>query len=310
MKARISVCIPTYNRPGLLQEALQSVLHQNHGSIEVVVGDDSTNRETAQLVRQYDAEGVPIRYLNNDPPLGQAKNVDRCFQKAEGHVLVLLHDDDRLLPDALETLLACFEDHPGVVAAFGKQQTIGPDGAVRQEATQGLNQGYYRTAEYEGRQPSSLRAAIIQQFPNDGYMVRAEAAKKVGYDLPGAGDACDFAFGVELAQKTNGDFYYTDTYVSQYRKSKESVVRGEGYADTAYRSFKLVTEELGSNVKDDPYVKRWLRERSAVAIMMAAQNGYPRDGFRWFFGPHHRHRIASPGGIRRLVHLIYSSLTT
>lgn len=310
MKARISVCIPTYNRPGLLQEALQSVLHQNHGSIEIVVGDDSTNRETAQLVRQYDDEGAPIQYRRNDPPLGQAKNVDRCFREADGDFLVLLHDDDRVLPDALESLLACFEDHPDVVAAFGKQQTIGPDGTVKGDATRGLNEAFYRTPEREGRQPSSLRSAIVQQFPNDGYMVRAEVAKDVGYEHPDAGDACDFAFGVELARRTEGDFYYTDTFVSQYRKSDESVVRGGRGADTAYRAFKMVTETLSHRVEDDPYVQRWLRERSPIAIMAAADNGFVRDGFRWFFGPYHRHRITSLGGLRRLARLISASLST
>lgn len=308
METRISVCIPTCDRPGYLEEALQSVLSQTPEPFEVLIGDDSDDRATARQVRQYERGRAPVRYLQNEPPLGQAKNVDQLFREAKGDVIVLLHDDDRLLQGALDALITCFEEHTDLVAAFGKQQIIDADGTLKRDVTRGVNRGYYRTTEYEGKQSSSLRSAIVQQFPNDGYMVRAHAAKEVGYDRPGAGDACDFAFGVQLARQTKGSFYYTDTFVSQYRHSEESVVRGEESADTAYRAFKIVTECLPDRVQADPYVQKWLRERSPVAVMMAAQNGFSRDGLRWFFGPYHRHRILSLGGGRRLLALLGSLL--
>jgi glycosyltransferase involved in cell wall biosynthesis len=253
-------------------------------------------------------DGAPIRYLQNTPSLGQAKNVDRLFQEAEGDFILLLHDDDRLLEGALEALLSCFESRPEVAAAFGKQQVTSAEGEVKWETTEGVNESYYRTSEYEGRQSSSLRSAIVQQFPNNGYMVRAELAKEVGYDRAEAGDACDFAFGVELAQVTEGDFYYTDTFTTQYRHSEESIVRGDSVADTAYRAFKIVLEELPREVREDPWIQDWLRRRAPVAVMMAAQNGYVKDGFRWFFGPYHRHRVLSLGGVRRLSALLASSM--
>ncbi|WP_251964086.1 glycosyltransferase family 2 protein [Salinibacter ruber] len=304
MKKRVSVCIPTCNRPDYFEKTLRSVLGQTLGPFEILVGDDSSDEDTTEVVQQHKEDGAPIQYFHNEPSFGQARNVDHLFQKAEGDFIVLLHDDDLLLPGALETLISCFATHSDVVAAFGKQQIINADGHVKTETTHGINEGYYRTAEHEGRQSSNLRSAIVQQFPNDGYMVRADAAKAVGYDHPGAGDACDFAFGVELARTTQGDFYYTDAYVSQYRHSEESIVRGEEVADTAYRAFKIVTEQFSNEVESDPYVKKWLRERAPVAIMMAAQNGFPRDGFRWFVSRYHRPRILSPGGIRRFLALL------
>jgi glycosyltransferase involved in cell wall biosynthesis len=306
MEHKVSVCIPTCDRPAYLEEALRSVLSQTPEPFEVVIGDDSTQEKTAKLVQSYEGKGAPIRYIRNRPSLGQAKNVDRLFQEARGEFIVLLHDDDQLLGGALDVLGTCLEEDSGLVAAFGKQQIVDAEGAVIQRATRGVNQGYYRTAEYEGKQPDSLRSAIIQQFPNDGYMVRARAAREVGYDRPEAGDACDFAFGVELARQSSGDFYYVDAFVSQYRHSEESVVRGEESADTAYRAFKVVTERLPDRVRSDPYVQKWLRERSPVAIMMAAQNGFTTDGLRWFFGPYHRRRIFSLGGGRRLLALLRS----
>jgi glycosyltransferase involved in cell wall biosynthesis len=305
MSDRVSVCIPTCDRPEYFEIALQSVLSQSPTPYEVLVGDDSGNNETEQVVRNYSNEHR-IKYLKNAPPLGQAGNVHRLFQEAEGDFLILLHDDDRLVDGALRTLLSGFENRPGVVATFGKQQVITPEGTVKWEATKGVNHGYYRTAEYTGKQSSSLRSAVVQQFPNDGYMVRVDAAKKVGYKQPGVGDACDFAFGVELARQTGRDFYYMDSFTSQYRRSEESIARGEEGGDAAYRALKLVLNNLPKEVTKDPAVQDWIRRKAPVAIMVAAEHGHAWDGLHWFFSRHHLHRVATLGGLRRLSYLLRS----
>lgn len=306
MTPRISVCIPTCGRPEHLEDALQSALSQTPEPFEVVVGDDSEDRATAKRIRRYEDEGAPVRYLRNEPSLGQAKNVDRLFREVEGDYIVLLHDDDRLLRGALSSLLEAIVDRPSVVAVFGKQQVVDSEGNVKTDTTRGVNEGYYRTSEFEGVQDNGLRSAITQQFPNDGYMVRAEAAKQVGYARPDVGDACDFAFGVELVRQTGKQFYYVDEFTSQYRQSEQSIVRGDEIDDTAFRALRYVLQNVSLDIREDPYVRKWLRERAPVAVMQAAQNGYPGQGLKWYFGPYHRARIPTPGGARRLLFLFYS----
>lgn len=305
MEKLISICIPTCDRSRYVEDALQSVIEQDPTPYEVLIGDDSSNRKTARLIQQYETEGMPIRHIWNEPSLGQAKNVDRLFQKAEGDFLVLLHDDDRLLDGALIALLTCFEENPDIVAAFGKQQVTDAEGNIKLETTERLNEGYYRTSEYEGRQ-SSMRSAVVQQFPNDGYMVRAEAAKKVGYDH-GAGNGCDFAFGVALSEATDGPFYFTDTFTAQYRLSEQSV--GRGNSDSGYQAVRIVMKDLPNDILKDPHIKKWLKLRLPAAIIQAAEHGYPKDGLRWFFSSYHRHQIATLGGARRLLRLISSFIS-
>lgn len=306
MNDRISVCIPTCNRPEHVEQALQSVLRQEPEPFEIVVGDDSSNKETTRLMRRYMEDGASIEYLWNEPSLGQSKNVARLFREAQGDFIVLLHDDDRLLDGALDTLLSCFQNHLDVVAAYGKQQLISDAGAVKWEETKDLNENYFRTEKYAGAQPSNLRSAILQQFPNDAYMVRAETAKQVGYEYPNAGNAVDFAFGIKLARSTDGDFYLTNSFTSQYRRSEDSVARGgEKPTDSSYRAFKIVLTDLRDEVLEDPHVRQWLRMSSPPAIMQAAQHGHTKDGLRWFFSTYHRDQILTLGGLRRLLYLFY-----
>jgi hypothetical protein len=242
--------------------------------------------------------------------MGQARNVDSLFERAEGELILLLHDDDRLIPDALATLQSCFDAHPDIVAAFGKQQIIDTEGKIKWATTHGVNEGYDRIPEHEGRQSSSLQSAIIQQFPNDGYMIRADSAQEIGYYHSGASDACDMAFGIALARNTDGDFFYTDTYTSQYRQSKQSVARGDDAGDAAYHSFRIVLEEVAKDIQEEPRVEDWLRRKAPVAIMNAAEQGFAQEGLQWFFGKHHRHRIPTLGGVRRFVHLVSSLITS
>jgi glycosyltransferase involved in cell wall biosynthesis len=294
----------------LFEEALRSVLTQEPGPEEVIVGDDSGDAATKEVVQEYRAKGAPIRYRRNDPSLGQAKNVHSLLQQAVGKYTVLLHDDDQLVEGALVRLSGCLEDNPGLAGAFGKQQVIGPEGKVRKDKTRELNRAFDRTPEYEGRQESSLRSAVTQQFPNDGYMVQTALAQQVGYDHSEMGDACDFAFGVELAQAAEGDFYYVDTFTSQYRLSKQSIGRGQGSPDAAYRSYKYVLESLPRDLRETPEISQWLRNRAPISILQAAREGNPRTGLKWFFGPYHRHRILTAGGARRLYHLLSSLVTS
>ncbi|MCS4149353.1 glycosyltransferase family 2 protein [Salinibacter ruber] len=304
----ISVCIPTCDRPEYVQDAIQSALQQNPDPFEILIGDDSSDQKTAQLTRRYKEEGAPIRHLRNQPSLGQAKNVDLLYREADGDYIVLLHDDDRLLNGALDTLLSCFEKHSGIVGAFGKQQIVDSQGSVKTDETRRLNEGYHRTDEHVGLQSSSLWSAIVGQFPNDGYMVQASTAKQVGY-LHDAGDACDYAFNVAFAEATDGDFFFENTFTSQYRWSEESIVRGSGTTDTAYQAMKIASQRLPDEIMCDPAVRERLRSLAPAAIMQAADLGHPEQGLQWFFSPYYRKRIFSPRGLWRLSKLIYSYIT-
>lgn len=63
----VSVLIPTYNRPHYFKEALDSVINQTYRNIEIIIGDDSTNNETEELVRnQYLYKYPNIKYYHNE----------------------------------------------------------------------------------------------------------------------------------------------------------------------------------------------------------------------------------------------------
>ena len=221
----VSICIPTCNRPELLRQALESCFVQTYRPLEIVIGDDSEGSETESLVEAFRGRDVPIAYRRNQPPQGQAGNVNELFRRARGARLILLHDDDLLFPGAVEVLAACWDVDRGITAAFGKHRLISESAELLHDEK--LNKRCYRTSEFVGTRLRPMESALVGQFPNDGYMVLAAAARKVGYRGK-KGDMtnrwCDYDFGIRLACGTDR-FYYLDRYTAVNRMTKASVSR-------------------------------------------------------------------------------------
>lgn len=92
----VSICIPTYNQPQFFEKALLSALTQTYENIEIIVGDDSTNEDTKDLMPLYLEHTDKIKYFYHGGPLGGngTKNIDFIVNHSKGNYInVLLHDD-------------------------------------------------------------------------------------------------------------------------------------------------------------------------------------------------------------------------
>lgn len=100
---KFTIAIPTYKRPKLLKEALDSALNQtNCIDYEVIVVDNNPQRDcnTEKLMNSYN--DTKFSYFKNSENLQMAGNWNRCFELANGNYVVMLHDDDILLSNFLE----------------------------------------------------------------------------------------------------------------------------------------------------------------------------------------------------------------
>jgi glycosyltransferase involved in cell wall biosynthesis len=122
---RVSVIIPCYRQAHYLAEAIESVLVQTHPHLEVVVIDDGSPDNTAEIAGRY--PGVRcLRQANRG--VAEARNLG--IRSSNGSFLVFLDADDRLLPRALEMGLDCFARHPEVAFVSGRFRFIAADGAT------------------------------------------------------------------------------------------------------------------------------------------------------------------------------------
>jgi glycosyltransferase involved in cell wall biosynthesis len=94
MKPLVSVVIPTYNRAGLVVEAVQSVLNQTYGRMEIIVVDDGSTDNTREILKEYEGK---IRYVYQErSERSEARN--EGFRHSEGEYIAFLDSDDLWLP--------------------------------------------------------------------------------------------------------------------------------------------------------------------------------------------------------------------
>ncbi|RAT98714.1 glycosyltransferase [Brevibacillus sp. Leaf182] len=104
----VSILIPTYNRPQLFELALRSALGQTYPNIEVIIGDDSTNDDTQNLIKKYLHLFSNLRYIRNEKNLGQFENDLKLFELAAGDYVNFLMDDDYFHPEKIQKMIAYF----------------------------------------------------------------------------------------------------------------------------------------------------------------------------------------------------------
>ncbi|AKG23972.1 glycosyltransferase family 2 protein [Calothrix sp. 336/3] len=283
MNKLISICIPTCNRPQLLKKALGSCLIQKYEPIEIIIGDDSQDDATENLVKDIQSQcQFKLHYVRNKPSLGQAGNVNMLFSMTEGDRLVLLHDDDLLLPNAIADLDKCWQIAPDLTAAFGKQYIISMTGDVLDEASEILNRGYYRTADREGLQPSAAVSGLLQQFPNDGYMVLSAAARNIKYrDRGVVGDACDQDFGIRLGIAFD-KFYFLNQYTINCRLTTTGSVSTKEDFQTAEFMYPII-QALILPESSEYARKHVLRELAPVALKSYALQGRKEEAWNIYF---------------------------
>ncbi|MEP6835376.1 MAG: glycosyltransferase [Gemmatimonas sp.] len=119
----ISVVIPCYNAAPYLGEALESVLNQNIDALEIVVVDDGSTDESAEVARRY-AQVRVITQAN----LGISAARNRGIAVSTGNIIALLDADDVMAANSLSSRLAILEANPNVGVALGLvAQFISPD---------------------------------------------------------------------------------------------------------------------------------------------------------------------------------------
>jgi glycosyltransferase involved in cell wall biosynthesis len=115
---KVSVLIPTYNYARFLPEAIDSVLAQDFGDFELVISDDASADNSAEIIRSYAARDSRIRAHCQAENRGMAANWNWCLGEARGEYVKYLFGDDRLVSNqALGRLAGLLDAEPSATLA-------------------------------------------------------------------------------------------------------------------------------------------------------------------------------------------------
>ncbi len=103
-KLLISVIIPTYNRADLIIRAIASIREQVYQNLEIIVVDDASNEDIAQVVQQINDSR--IKYIRHPTNLGGSEARNTGIKHSQGEYIAFLDSDDVWLPNKLSSQLA------------------------------------------------------------------------------------------------------------------------------------------------------------------------------------------------------------
>ena len=109
-RPRLSVVIPTRDRPDRLQETLEAIASQAFPGLEVVVVDDGSKPGTLETLQK--SPPIQVRHWLRQKGRGPAAARNRGVAAAEGERVLFLGDDTRPAPGALEQHLS--DDEQGL----------------------------------------------------------------------------------------------------------------------------------------------------------------------------------------------------
>ncbi len=205
---RVSICIPTYNRSQILPYAVNSVLNQTYSDFELIICDDASPDNTAEVVAQWD--DPRIRYIRHPQNIKRSRNMRSGYEAAQGTYFIKFDDDDALTPTFLERTVAVMEKQPNVDFVCTDHWVINARNQ-RDEAATAANSAKWgkdrlpeaiiedllkETFVHQSLQVGStlfrkacLGAVDFMRFEADGcedfdLLVRLAAAGKTGYFIP------------------------------------------------------------------------------------------------------------------------------
>lgn len=106
-----SVLIANYDNGQFLQEAIDSVFAQTYTDWEIIIVDDASTDNSAEIYRQYDY-GDRIHIFYNDKNRGCTYTKLRCIEECKGELFGFLDADDTLMSDALEYMVNAHKENP------------------------------------------------------------------------------------------------------------------------------------------------------------------------------------------------------
>lgn len=217
---RVSVCIPTFNRVGLLRLAIESVLGQSYDDWELIVCDDGSTDGTADFMAGFSSD-PRIHYIRHSRNIGKSNNMRSGFDFARGDYFVKFDDDDRLNSDFLLhtcTVLDSYSD----VDFVGCDHWIIDFNNVRQEKETDLNSRRWgRCFLKAGTVENLLEVVFVQQsFQVGATLFRKKGLQEVGFMLPNLQNCEDNDLFVRLALAGKKGYFLPERLM-EYRVHSE-----------------------------------------------------------------------------------------
>lgn len=191
----MQIYIMTYNRPGSVINAIESVRKQSFTDFTLIVSDNSTNRLTEELIKST-YHNLDFVYIKREPSLDGIDHLNLILSEITSEFFVIFHDDDVMYINMIESLYNKIQENESYVAVAANACVINP------------HKGTKRLFNKEKKDVCVCTShdMCIKYLKNDilpfpSYMYRSCIAKKFNFDRSEGGKYCDSTFIIKLLRE-------------------------------------------------------------------------------------------------------------
>lgn len=131
MTPRVSIGLPTFNRPDLLRQAVASLQAQTHRNLDILISDNaSPDPRSMMTIRELAADDPRIRYVRRPQNDGPTANFKAVLDAADAPFFMWAGDDDLWDKHFIERCLGLLDAQPEAQMAFGGVDNVNLDGIV------------------------------------------------------------------------------------------------------------------------------------------------------------------------------------
>ena len=195
---KVSVCIPTYNRSHYLQYAINSVFNQSFNDYELIICDDASSDDTAEVVSQY--QDSRIRYIQHPQNIGRSQNMRSGFTAATGEYFIKFDDDDAITPEFLAKTVEILDSCPEADFVCTDHWIINASSIRDEAATRENSAKWGKDKLQSGIIPNLIEETFIKQSLQVGStLFRHRCLAAIDYMRPEADGCEDFDLLVRIA---------------------------------------------------------------------------------------------------------------
>ncbi|MFC1735594.1 glycosyltransferase [Candidatus Hydrogenedentota bacterium] len=233
-KPRVSVIIPVFNRGKLLLKAVDSILAQTFSDFEIIIVDDGSTDNTADVAASITDPRVRFARLKKNQGLSAARN--KGVDLARGEFVAYLDSDDEYLPEKLEKQVATLSKLSADVG-IAYSDTI----VVYSDGREVLNRAAHISADEGPAHPDMFDMRGGGIFPQT-ILMRRHFALKIRWD-PSFRAEEDIDFFVRLRRACR--FHHIDAPLFKYYIGTEGAITNRSYSRIKGR-FKLMHKHWNS----------------------------------------------------------------
>jgi glycosyltransferase involved in cell wall biosynthesis len=200
----VSVVMPTYNRANLLRESAKMILNQTLVDSELIISDDQSTDNTAQVVHELATSDSRVSYHRTTIKGGVAVALNEAIMLSRGYYIQVCHDHDIYFATMLEKLAGVLDRHPSIVFAHPGRQGCDHLGNA-------LPQAYFVCGYPEITEGKKWKQKMLKRLASPVTalsMIRRTALEAVGLFDPDFGVSTDVEMWMRLCDL--GDVGYVN----------------------------------------------------------------------------------------------------